>query len=122
MGAMFCSADKELMFEWHKGMIRVIAHGGCSSTMGWKRISVWVAIQSDPCRFQELGLEDESGWACEDWGRGGDDFRQREQSARAPRGGHLAWSNLAGGWGTDEEAKRETRLGGQWKARGLFSK
>lgn len=40
-----------------------------------------------------------------------------------PRGGvHLVWSNSAGGWGTDEEAERETGLGGQWKALGLFSK
>lgn len=31
-------------------------------------------------------------------------------------------SNLVGRWGTDEEAERQTRLGGQWKALGLFSK
>lgn len=46
-----------------------------------------VVIKSGLGGFQELGLENENGWACEDGGRGGGDFRQREQSARA-----LRWS------------------------------
>lgn len=46
-----------------------------------------VIIRSGLGRFQDLGLENENGWARADGGKGGGDFRQREQSARA-----LRWS------------------------------
>lgn len=43
-----------------------------------------VAIKSGPGGFQKLGLGDRSRWARGDWGRRGDDFRQREQGVPDP--------------------------------------
>ena len=60
------------------GRGRVIADSGQSRTTWWRGISMGVAIKSGPGVVQEQALEDKSRWACRDWGRSGDDFRQRE--------------------------------------------